>query len=406
MNILYIAIKFPKEGISDSLYTDLAEELVKKQHHVTVVVPDSNEENFSIERNMEVLRVKTSSLFNVGLIQKGISFITMQYKIKKAINKFLKNKKFDMIIYTSPPVTISSVVKHCMKKYNAKSYLMQKDIFPQNALDLKILAKWNPAYWYFKYKEFAMYNTASVIGCMSEENINYLRRKNKYLKNKPMELFPNTAKLVENGNLKSFKNKIRIKYGISKNEVLAIYGGNFGKPQGVDFIIKILEHYKDNKKIKFLFCGTGTEKEKLFNYVKEQKIENVITLEYMPREDYDQILKEADIGLVFLDYRFTIPNIPSRTLSYLQEGIPIMAATDKNTDYKEIIEKNKIGKWAYSNDLNEFDEKFMKLIKDEEKRKKLGQNGRKYFEKYLTTENSVKILEEAYKRLNKEEKNV
>ncbi len=401
MNILYMTIKFPKEEESDNLYTDLAETLVEKGHNVTVIVPESKENIITIERNMEVLRVKTGRLFNVGIIEKGISFITMQYKIKKAIKRYLDDRNYDMILYTSPPVTISSVVRFAMKKYKAISYLMQKDIFPQNALDLKILTKWNPAYWYFKYREFAMYKTASIIGCMSEGNIEYLRKNNKYLKNKIIELFYNTAKLIKDEKEKDIN--VRKKYKISEDEVLAVYGGNFGVPQGIDFIIKILEHYKNDKRIKFLFCGTGTEKEKLFRYVKDNEIKNVITLEYMPREEYEKILRETDIGLVFLDYRFTIPNIPSRTISYLQRSIPIMAATDKNTDYKDVIEKNQIGKWAYSNDLEDFNYNFEQLINNPKERKKMGRNGKEYFEKYLITENSVKILEEAYKKLNKEE---
>ena len=170
---------------------------------------------------------------------------------------------------------------------------------------------------------------------------------------------------------------------------------------------EVLKEYKDNKKINFLLFGRGTEKENLSKYIKENKINNAILENYIPSDEYSELLKQADIGLVFLDYRFTIPNIPSRTLSYFESGIPIMAATDKNTDYQDFIEnETKSGLWAESNDINTYKEKLNYLIENKDKRMELGKNGREYLEKNLTTEMSVKILENSYKEMKGEKENV
>ena len=75
----------------------------------------------------------------------------------------------------TPPVTLYSVVKFAMKKFKCNSYLMQKDIFPQNALDIGILDKYNPVYWYFRRIEKNLYKVATVIGCMSKANKEYLQ---------------------------------------------------------------------------------------------------------------------------------------------------------------------------------------------------------------------------------------
>ena len=403
MNILYVASIFPKQNENSNIYTDLAEKLVKK-HKVTVLVSEEkrkiNDTVMSNERGMDVLRVKTGNLYNVSFVEKGITFVTMQSKIKKAIKKYLSDRNFDLILFMAPPVTFGSVVKYAMKKYNAISYLMQKDIFPQNSLDLGIMSRKNPMYFYFKNKEKNMYKTASVIGCMSQGNIDYLLAHNSFLNKEKLELFPNTISLK---NIDENVSNVREKYGISKEKVLAMYGGNFGKPQGIEFIKKVLESYKDDERVVFFFSGKGTEKENLFDFIKNNGFKNVITQDYIPREDYLQMLKETDIGLVFLDNRFTIPNIPSRTLSYFEYSIPIMAATDKNTDYKDFITtETKSGMWCESKDVNQFKSKFDVLLEDKNKRIELGRNGRKYLEDNLTTEKSVQILERAYERLRGE----
>ena len=400
MNILYIASIFPTPREGENLYTDLANELIENKNRVTVIVSEEkrkiDDTQISRERNYNVIRVRTGNLYEIGSIQKAISFITLQSKMKKAIDKYLSNEKFDMIIFMSPPVTMYSVVKYAMKKYNCFSYLMQKDIFPQNAVDLKIMTKQNPAYWYFRHKEKELYKISTVIGCMSKKNKEYLLKHNKYLNSDKLQIFPNTTKLSREEQVENI-NQVKKKYNIPDNKVIITYGGNFGKPQGIDFLMEVLDIYKDNKNVEFVLVGKGTEKEKLSKFIDENKIENVKLIKFLNSEEFSKILKFSDIGLVFLDYRFTIPNIPSKTLTYFKNKVPVMAATDINTDFKQMIEESNAGLWSESNDVYKFKKKLDFLIANQNVRKEMGENGRRYLEKNLTTEVSVKILEEAFK---------
>lgn len=403
MNILYIASIFPTPKEGENLYTDLASELVENGHRVTVIVSEEkrkiDDTKVCMERNFNVIRVRTGNLYEIGSVEKAISFITLQSKMKNAINKYLSDEKFDMIVFMSPPVTMYGVVNFAMKKYNCFSYLMQKDIFPQNAVDLKIMTKYNPAYWYFRHKERELYKISTVIGCMSEKNKEYLLNHNKYLDCEKLQIFPNTTKLNREEEYIDDARQIKRRYSIPENRVIITYGGNFGKPQGIDFLIQILDVYKDNENVEFLLVGKGTEKEKLYRYIKEKNIENVKLINFLNSEEFSKILKISDIGLVLLDYRFTIPNIPSKTLTYFKNRVPIMAATDNNTDFKQMLEDSGSGLWCESNDVYSFKEKLDFLIANKKVRKEMGENGRLFLEKNLTTEVSVKILENTFRNL-------
>lgn len=403
MNILYIASIFPTPQEGENLYTNLASELVESGHKVTVIVSEEkrkiDDTKVFRERNYNVIRVRTGNLYEIGSVEKAISFVTLQSKMKNAINKYLSDEKFDMIVFMSPPVTMYGVVNFAMKKYNCFSYLMQKDIFPQNAVDLKIMTKCNPAYWYFRHKEKELYKISTVIGCMSEKNKEYLLKHNKYLDCAKLQIFPNTTKLNREEEYIDDAMQIKRRYGIPENRVIITYGGNFGKPQGIDFLIQILGVYKDNKNVEFLLVGKGTEKEKLYRYIKEKNIENVKLINFLNSEEFSKILKISDIGLVLLDYRFTIPNIPSKTLTYFKNRVPIMAATDNNTDFKQMLEDSGAGLWCESNDVYSFKEKLDFLIANKKVRKEMGENGRLFLEKNLTTEVSVKILEDTFRNL-------
>ena len=135
--------------------------------------------------------------------------------------------------------------------------------------------------------------------------------------------------------------------------------------------------------------------------VKEEKCDNVLTFDFIPRREYERLTRACDIGLIFLDKRFTIPNFPSKTLSYLECSLPIMAAIDKNTDYGDMLTEVNCGFWVENGDIKSYSKYFDKLIKDKDLRIKMGKNGRKYFEKECNVENSVKIIEKYVEECNK-----
>lgn len=398
MKILFITSDYKAPDKGSNIYTDLAYALHQRGHQIKVVVAEEKKNTaktyLNEENSIPVLRVRTGNLYEVSLIEKGTTFLTIARDLKKGIKEYFNDEDFDLILFQSPPLTMQSTVKWAMKKYHAKSYLMMKDIFPQNGLDINLYTKTNPMYLYFKWQEKKLYKTASKIGCMSQGNIDYLLKHNSFLKKEKMELFPNTAIIKNIKQSKHERNDIRKKYNLKEDDIVAIFGGNFGKPQGLDFMLEVLEKYQNNKKIKFVLIGKGTEKQKVYSTIKNKKIKNVLTFDYIPREEYEKLTRASDIGLIFLDNRFTIPNYPSKTLSYFESSLPIMAATDENTDYKDMIINEKCGFWCVSGDIKEYVKEFNKLIENEELRKKLGDNGRKYYEQNCNVDITVKILEQ------------
>ena len=118
----------------------------------------------------------------------------------------------------------------------------------------------------------------------------------------------------------------------------------------------------------------------------------------MPRDDYIEAARGCDVGLVVLNSNFTIPNYPSKTLGYMQSSLPILAATDTNTDYKDLIESAaECGLWCNSSDTGAFVQAVERFSGDENLRRKLGRNGRKYFEENFQVSRSVEILEDFMK---------
>ena len=110
---------------------------------------------------------------------------------------------------------------------------------------------------------------------------------------------------------------IREKYNIPEDAVIFLYGGNLGKPQGIPSLIKCLDNQKGNRKAFFIVIGKGSEYGKLREFVDKSGTKNTILLDYLPKAEYQEISDICDVGIIFLDHRFTIPNFPSRSLACL-----------------------------------------------------------------------------------------
>jgi glycosyltransferase involved in cell wall biosynthesis len=99
----------------------------------------------------------------------------------------------------------------------------------------------------------------------------------------------------------------------------------------------------------------------------------------------------CDVGLIFLDYRFTIPNFPSRLLSYMQAKIPVLAVTDPNTDIGKVIVSGGFGWWCESKGANAFAAKVIEAIEDN-RRAEMSECAMNYLKKHYSSEESYRII--------------
>lgn len=403
MNVLFLSLLSFDTLDEENIYTDLLKEFSNRGDNVYVVSPIERQFKKSTyiieEKNVKILRLKIGNIQKTNIIEKGISTVILEYQIIKGIKKYFNNIKFDLILYSTPPITFYKAIKYIKNRDKAISYLMLKDIFPQNAVDIGILSQSgikSIIYKYFRKKEKKLYYISDYIGCMSEANVKYIIQHNKELNENKIEICPNSINVKDKSIDENIRKQIREKYSIPYNKKIFIYGGNLGRPQGIDFIIECLEYEKDNNDIFFIIVGDGTEFKKIFQYINNHNLNNVKLMNKVPKDEYDKLVAASDIGLIFLDYRFTIPNFPSRLLNYMQAKLPVIAATDLNSDIGIEIEKGKFGWSCNSNNVVDFDKCIQKALKNQLNR----EDEWKYLEENFSTSKCYKIIKEKVKNEN------
>ncbi|MES2651650.1 MAG: glycosyltransferase family 4 protein [Bacteroidota bacterium] len=396
MNILFLTLIRIKDIEERGIYTDLMREFVENGHQVHIARPSERRygENTTLNKigDVVILNVKTLNLQETNLIEKGLATLFLEYQFLKATKKYFSNIKFDLILYSTPPITFTKVVAYFKKRDQAKSYLLLKDIFPQNAVDLKMISKGGILHKYFSKKEKQLYAISDYIGCMSPANVDFLLRNNSELNPVKVEINPNSISPVVNDISITERNVIRLKYKLPTDKVIFVYGGNLGKPQGISFLIEALEALNNDLAF-FLIIGSGTAYSQIRNWFDLNQPTNAILFSGMPKTDYDKLLRACDVGMIFLDPHFTIPNFPSRLLSYMECKLPVLAATDTTTDIGTIIVDNDFGFWCENGDLLAFEKYVLNLSKNLDLRKKMGEAAIDYLkENYLAQHSYEKII--------------
>ena len=399
MNIIFLTLARITSIEPKGIYTDLMRKFRDEGHSVYIVSPHERRFDKKTELvecdGVKILGVKTLNIQKTNVVEKGIGTLLIESQYKSAIRKYLKGVKFDLVLYSTPPITFTKVIKS-LKKANPDiiSYLLLKDIFPQNAVDIGMFSKNSLFYKMFRKKEVELYKNSDYIGCMSPANVKYVLEHNDFIEPSCVEVAPNSIEIVDDSRITEEKlqerNDIREKYGLPIDKPIFIYGGNLGKPQGIPFLIKCLDALKKREDIHFVIVGDGTEFVRIQMWTIMAKPLNVSLFRRLPKEDYEILARNCDVGLIFLDYRFTIPNYPSRLLSYMAAKMPIIAATDANTDIGSIAQENGYGYWCESNDIKAFVDCVEKVLSSN--RKDMGEAGYKFLCENYMVKNTYNMI--------------
>lgn len=397
MNILFMTLGSINSIFVHGIYTDLIREFDKNGHRVYVITPVdgrfAKKYYYVKESNTTIIKPRVGNNRKTNIIEKGINTVLIGATFKSTIKKCLSDVKFDLVLYSTPPITFLTAIEYVKNRDGARTYLMLKDIFPQNAVDIGLMKKTGVKgllYRHFRKQEMILYQISDKIGCMSPANVRYVIRHNKKLDPGKVGICPNAIEVIDISVGMDTRDDIRLKHDIPLDKVVFVYGGNLGKPQGIPFLIKCIKNCYDIEDAFFLIIGDGTEYNMLEEFVRKERPENAKLLKELPKEDYENMVGACDVGLIFLDHRFTIPNFPSRMLSYMQSKLPILACTDPNTDVGKTIIDGGFGWWCESNDPKQFAETVKQALKSD--RGAFGENGYEFLLKNYSVIDVVKDI--------------
>ena len=139
-------------------------------------------------------------------------------------------------------------------------------------------------YKIFRNKEKKLYRISDCIGCMSKANVDYILTHNPEVNPSSVEVCPNSVDVIDMSVNERIRKEIRSKYDIPLDKTVFVYGGNLGKPQGIDFMIECLKSQENKEDSFFLIVGDGTEYEKIEAYINMDKPNNMKLMKRLPKK--------------------------------------------------------------------------------------------------------------------------
>lgn len=397
-HVLIITDSYPPEVRSSALLMkELADGLLGRGYRVTVATlsPTHNVAGgikeipeYLDEDGVQVLRARVLAHHNVGFFQKGISWLLQPILLFRKIKKHVGGPVHYVIVHSPPlPLTLSA---YWVKKYFGAKYILNlHDIFPQNAIDLGVL-KNRVVITFFERMERTAYARADVLMVPSEEHRKFLVAK-RGIAEKRIAVVPHwidTApfeRVLRTG-------KFRKRYGL-EGKFVFLFGGVLGPSQYLDLLVRIADKVRDIPEICFLFVGEGSAKRGLRELVAKLKLTNVRFEPLVSKEEYPELVKDADVGIVSLSPKNTTPAVPAKLLGYMAGALPVVAFLHPESEALRIVRKANCGYGVNSADEEGALRIVRKIYEERANAKKLGKNGFYYVSEHLSQEACLNKLE-------------
>lgn len=396
MKIFFLTISWPPKG-KRNLYSDLIDEFIQNGHKVTVVTSQERRtakpSSFEDENGIQVLRIKAGNISKTNPLEKSISLLLLGWQLKRGINKHLADEEFDLILFNTPPITLSGLINFLKDKYQSSVYLLLKDIWPYGFVDFGLIKRGGWIYNYFRKHEKKLYELSDFIGCMSPKGVEFVNKLYPNLSNTTVEVCPNSAKLPNGAPHKTSENdNIRDKFGIPEDATVFIFSGNIALGHGIDFLSNAVLNLRDYESAFFLIGGAGTYFDRVKETLENENVSNAMVYSYLAQDEYEALVSICDVGLILLDHQYSYPQFPSRLLSYLQNRMAVLCAVNEETDIGEIVEEHGAGLEIRHGDNDGFTDAVKYLSENRQEIQKMGKNAFALLEGEYQTSHSYQTI--------------
>lgn len=390
MNILFLFVSLPHLSKESGLFPSLIQEFVKNGHKVFVSSKgvDVKETKVEMEEDIPVLRIKCNDFTGVSNnIKKAIAYQQYILKQRYFIKKYWEKEKIDLIISHSLPPELAYTVAGLKRFFRCKFYLMVTDFTWQDAVAYGYFKKNGPIGLYYRFWERLMFKQADYIGVPIKGNVPFIRGFYRWIDEKSFSVFPYWQKPMD----LQRNDSIRTELGL-KDKFIVIYGGSVGAAQRIEHIIELADACREVDDMMFLILGRGAYLPVIKQMAEDKGLHNVIFKDFIPKEQYLQLLGSCDVGLIVLNEKMATPNFPSKTLSYFNLNIPVLAALDYVTDFGDFLSENKSGLWAHSDDVQSLKTELMKYYNSTELRNSIASNAHALFMNTMTPEYAYSMI--------------
>ena len=407
MKLLILTQYFPPEvGAPQNRLFELAVRLQKLGIDITVLTAMPNYPQMEIYKSyagkkycyeeMEGLKVHRTSIYvskSKSIVNRLRNYFSFVISSANAGKKKLGN--FDFLLCESPPLFLGYSAMRLARQKKAKLIFNVSDLWPESAEKLGVVTN----KWLLKLAynlEAKLYMRAALVtgqtqGICKDIQTRFPAVKTYWLPNGVDLNYYNPAKIETND--------WREKNNFSKEDIILLYAGIIGIAQGLEVIVNAAVNFVTQTSVKFVFIGSGPEKDKLIKLKDQLKLSNVFFMDAVSKKEMPAILKTINGAIIPLrKLDLFLGAIPSKLFENLAMEVPVLLGVDGEA--RELfINKGKAGIYFEPENIESLTNAITNLINDKETATNLGKNGRSFVNEFFNREVIAQHFYEKFKTL-------
>ena len=394
MKILIIVQVFPPDNVATAqLYGELCLELASRGCDVTVIstlphyAPDPMASPWcleaaarfpwhdSVQNGIRVLRIAMPAR-RPGFIRRVAAW---GWWHSASLFVPLRNWRPDVILCPSPPPSVALVAGHLARRFRCPFVYNVQELYPDVAINLG-LVKNRLLIALLRRLEHWTYENAAGITVISRRMLRIVRQRVS-MPDKAV-LLPNFA---DTDRIRPFHGQNTFSEEFSLGNAFVIsYAGNMGKPQQLDTLVRAAALLRHERALRFLFVGSGTERERLMQLASELEATSVQFIPYQPYSRMSEIYAASHICYVPQAAGTTTDGVPSKVYRIMAAGRPILAATDSDSDLADLVREAGAGLVVSPSNPEEVAAAILEAYRQGDKWLALGQAARLHVETHYS----------------------
>ena len=338
----------------------------------------SASENVPLQENVDgvhIRRLKYIQLDRSGFLGRLVNYFSFTFMV--LLNLFRLARYRAVVVYSNPPI-LPWIASWAKALFGTKLVFVSYDLYPEVATVTNTLREGNMICRLMDHINKCVFRRADHVVALSSEMREYILSHRDITPDR-VSVIPNWYR--DEGERTADRENNRFRDAVGDRFVVS-YFGNMGTMQDMHTILGAIRALKDEN-VFFLFAGHGNKMEDLKRIVEEERIENIAIHKFLHGQDFKDALAISDCAFVSLEKGATGLCVPSKTYSYMMQGIPLLAIMDEGDIVRDI--EQGAGKWVRNGEAEALAAAIRAMRDDPEAHNKMRQTCRcLYLEKYTT----------------------
>ena len=176
-----------------------------------------------------------------------------------------------------------------------------------------------------------------------------------------------------------------------------IFAGNIGRFQGLDSIIEVAKLLKDDyPEVEFIFLGDGKATKAMKELSGEMLGKTIHFFGHQPIAIARKLIEDSQLAIVSLSKDIYKYAFPSKTMTYLCEGVPLLCIVEAESSLARLVLENEIGITSTMSSPNDIANKIIDLYCNPTRALQMKKNASSFGAKHYSAESVLPLLVDTF----------